>query len=288
MLSDRALLIGELLEKSSEIALKYYNSPGTELKPDQSVVTLADKAIEEYLVSRLEDLENDVYVIGEETSESKSLSYIEQALKKKAWIIDPIDGTSMYSARIPIWGISIGYAENGVIVDGGVFAPCTAEMLLSSGGKTYYSQPGTISDIPKWRERLEELSPVTSEFNGKTVIGEGQIQVHSGRFTCPNTINVFCSTIYEGILLATGRHGALICSSKLWDYAGVIQALCNLGFASTSQTGKVNILNREISIENYKLPNAADKKATFSVQEAISISSKLEYAQRIFSMWEPM
>ena len=39
MLSDRALLIGELLEKSSEIALKYYNSPGTELKPDQSVVT---------------------------------------------------------------------------------------------------------------------------------------------------------------------------------------------------------------------------------------------------------
>ena len=83
MLSDRALLIGELLEKSSEIALKYYNSPGTELKEDQSVVTLADKAIEEYLVSRLEDLENDVYVIGEETSESKSLSYIEQALKKK-------------------------------------------------------------------------------------------------------------------------------------------------------------------------------------------------------------
>ena len=111
MLSDRALLIGELLEKSSEIALKYYNSPGTELKPDQSVVTLADKAIEEYLVSRLEDLENDVYVIGEETSESKSLSYIEQALKKKAWIIDPIDGTSMYSARIPIWGISIGHIQ---------------------------------------------------------------------------------------------------------------------------------------------------------------------------------
>ena len=61
MLSDRALLIGELLEKSSEIALKYYNSPGTELKEDQSVVTLADKAIEEYLVSRLEDLENDVF-----------------------------------------------------------------------------------------------------------------------------------------------------------------------------------------------------------------------------------
>lgn len=286
MLSERALLIGELLEEASRIALEYYHSPATELKEDQSVVTLADKAIEKYLVSRLEDVENGVYVIGEETSDSKSPEYLEEALKKKAWIIDPIDGTSMYSTHIPIWGISIGYAENGVLVDGGVFAPCTAEMLISSDGKTYYSDAGSIADIPHWRDRLHEISLPRFEFDGKTVIGAGQNQVHTGYFTCTNTINVFCSTIYTAILVATGRHGAMVSRAKLWDYAGAIPALFNLGFISTSLTGKVNILNREISESNYILSN--DARVPFMVHEAICISSKMDDAERVIRMWKPV
>lgn len=284
MLSERALLIGELLEEASKIALQYYNAPSAELKDDQTVVTLADKAIEKYIVSRLEDVEKGVYVIGEETSESKSPSYIEQALKNKAWVIDPIDGTSMYANRIPLWGISIGYAENGVLLDGGIFAPCTAEMLLSSNGKVYYSSPGTVNDIPNWRERLEEITAPAIDFDGKSVIGAGQSQVHHGRFTCRNTVNAFCSTIYTAILLATGRHGAMISHAKLWDYAGSIPALANMGFYCTSLTGKVNILNREISAENYVLSN--DARIPFAAIETICMASKKEDAEKVVGFWE--
>ena len=284
MLSERALLIGELLEEASKIALQFYHAPSTELKEDQTVVTLADKAIEKYIVSRLEDVENGVYVIGEETSETKSPEYIEQALKNKAWVIDPIDGTSMYASRIALWGISIGYAENGVLIDGGVLAPCTAEMLLSSNGKAYYTPVGTTSDVANWRERIEEITPPQLDFDGKVVIGAGQRQVHAGRFTCKNTINAFCSTIYCCILLATGRHGAMISQAKLWDYAGSIPALSNLGFYCTSMSGKVDILNGEISAENYAVSN--DAKTPCLAKESIYISSKKEYAEKALGMWE--
>ena len=286
MLSERALLIGELLGEASKIAMQFYNAPSTELKEDQTVVTLADKAIEKYLVSRLEDLDNDVYVIGEETIETKSAEYVEKALKHKAWVIDPIDGTSMYATRIALWGISIGYAENGVLVDGGVLAPCTAEMLLSSNGKAYYTPAGTAADVSKWRERIEEIKLPQIDFDGKVVIGAGQHQIHTGHFLCKNTINSFCSTIYCCILLATGRHGAMISRAKLWDYAGSIPALANLGFYCATMSGKVDILNGKISAENYALNH--DAKVPFWAMDSIYVSSKKEYAEKALGMWEPI
>ena len=286
MLSERALLIGELLEEASKIALQFYNAPAAELKEDQTVVTLADKAVEKYLVSRLEDLENDVYVIGEETIESKSPEYVEKALKHKAWVIDPIDGTSMYANRIALWGISIGYAENGVLVDGGVLAPCTAEMLLSSNGKAYFTPAGTTADVANWRERIEEITLPQIDFDGKVVIGAGQHQIHTGRFRCTNIINSFCSTIYCCILLATGRHGAMISRAKLWDYAGSIPALANLGFYCATMSGKVNLLDCKISAENYALNQ--DAKVPFWAMDSIYVSSKKEYAEKALGMWEQM
>ena len=39
--------------EAAKIAMEYYSNPPMELKSDNSVVTAADKAIEQYLISRL-------------------------------------------------------------------------------------------------------------------------------------------------------------------------------------------------------------------------------------------
>jgi myo-inositol-1(or 4)-monophosphatase len=129
----------KIIAECGEIALKYYDNPGYELKPDKSIVTEADKAIEDYLTSKLNDPSKNAYMIGEETILSKNEEYISNALKENTWIIDPIDGTAPYSHHIPTWGISIAFMQNGIIKEGAIFLPVIGELFISCNDKIYYN-----------------------------------------------------------------------------------------------------------------------------------------------------
>ncbi len=85
-----------LLDESARIALHYFDAPEREFKQDRSIVTQADKEIEGMLGKEFDRPEDGVYLIGEETVETKDEQYLSRALKGSTWIIDPIDGTSSY------------------------------------------------------------------------------------------------------------------------------------------------------------------------------------------------
>lgn len=88
----------ELLLKSADIAMHYYNQPKQkELKQDRSIVTIADKSIEAVLAEYFDKPETGSYMIGEETVSQKNKEYIIEAVKNIAWIVDPIDGTVLYA-----------------------------------------------------------------------------------------------------------------------------------------------------------------------------------------------
>jgi len=48
------------------------------------------------------------------------------------WAVDPIDGTSNFVLGLPIWGISIGYIENGRSILGAIALP-DLQLTLSAG-----------------------------------------------------------------------------------------------------------------------------------------------------------
>ena len=121
--------IVSLLEQSGRIAMEYKTKMAPEMKSDNSIVTQADKAIEAFLDEAFTDEASNVFVIGEESIDSCSLS---KALDNTAFIIDPIDGTAVYAAGLPMWGISIGYAVKGVMTESAVYLPETEELCLSS------------------------------------------------------------------------------------------------------------------------------------------------------------
>ena len=73
--------LSQLFKSAGAIALKYFDSPPAELKSDQTVVTLADKEIEQLFAAVLDDPANDSYMIGEETIGKYPQSYIDNALK---------------------------------------------------------------------------------------------------------------------------------------------------------------------------------------------------------------
>ena len=231
-LSPLARRIAGLLAESARIGFAHLNDPHAELKPDRSIVTAADRAIEAFLNGELEDEAAGIRVIGEETCVKRSAAYLDAARREKCFIIDPIDGTAMYAHRIPFWGIIIGYAENGVLVDGGIAIPGTGELLLSDRGRTLYAQ--SAAPMTEWNfdAELKPLAPPPDRFDDSSLISISQPMAHYNAMRGTNVLTAFCSTAYMTMLLATGRVAAAYNAAHIWDFGGGLCALKNLGFVT--------------------------------------------------------
>ena len=90
-----------LVLESGRIGLSYFDYPEKEYKEDDSIVTLADKAIEDYLTVHLNQPEKGSYLLGEETIGLQTEEYLAAAFRHSAWVIDPIDGTAHFANNLP-------------------------------------------------------------------------------------------------------------------------------------------------------------------------------------------
>ncbi len=262
----------DLLIEAAHISLAMIKSPETELKSDLTPVTRADRAVEKFMTEQLENPAENCYLIGEETVSTKSADYLEQALKNTAWIIDPIDGTAEFAHQVPFWGNSIGFSQNGVVLEGGIIVPGTGEMMISNQGTTYYAMEG--SDPARWdfHRNLKPLTPPSEHFDESCIISLSQQVCKLGRIHSANTINTLCSSVYAAILLATGRHGAIITRAKLWDHAGYLASLKNLGFRASAPTEKQSILSMAINDQIYYLQ--PDAQVAFGLREKQTIIAR--------------
>lgn len=114
---------------------------GIERKTDNSVVTEADKKNEALIKQRLVSKHGGDF-IGEETGRT-----VDAGNSNKEWIVDPIDGTTNYSAGTlgegnfasdPNWGVSIALRENGKVTHGVVYLPETGQLYFAQEGKGAY------------------------------------------------------------------------------------------------------------------------------------------------------
>lgn len=84
-------------------------------KGPMDLLTAADIAVEALLRDRIEALEPNVTILGEEGGLTGTGSVI--------WIIDPIDGTVNFSRGTPNWAISIGRFDGITLTHGVIHAP---------------------------------------------------------------------------------------------------------------------------------------------------------------------
>lgn len=119
--------LGELLEEAKAVALRERFRLQREQKPDGSVVTSADRAVEKLLRQRLPALISDAGFWGEEEG-------LDPGPEGTMWLVDPVDGTTNFACGSPLWGISIGFIREGEIVLGGVALPDLEETYLAAKG----------------------------------------------------------------------------------------------------------------------------------------------------------
>ncbi|MBI5830887.1 MAG: inositol monophosphatase [Armatimonadetes bacterium] len=124
--------VTDIARRAGAIALRYYRGDVADMqaerKSDSSWVTCADRAVEQAVRDELERAFPHDSQLGEEMGRRGMLD------AKRVWVIDPIDGTTNFVHRMPIWCIAIGLMEAGEPVLGVLYQPVTNEMFKGAVG----------------------------------------------------------------------------------------------------------------------------------------------------------
>jgi len=141
----------QLAYRAGRITLSYYNK-GIQhnLKSDETPVTAADRATEEFIRGEIEKTYPTHAIVGEE--------YGEQAGEDNPfrWIVDPIDGTKSFIKGVPFYSVLIGLEIEGVARVGAVCFPAMDEVLYAADGLGAWcnGRRVRVSEVSKMKEAV--------------------------------------------------------------------------------------------------------------------------------------
>ncbi len=219
----------DLALEAGRIGLRHYGKTASELKSDGSVVTVADRAIEQYLGQFFDCPGEGSYLLGEETLDSRDEAYIEAALAAEAcWVVDPIDGTAPYTAEFPAWGISIGLVRAGEFAEGVIYLPAQGYVIVTAGDTVYHCEQVT-PEMTAGEVKLTEVPRHFPHLGGAGHVGITQRYAKNARLDFSNAVFTWCSCVTPFYYIATGRLLAYFVDAKAWDVAGGFPILRRLG-----------------------------------------------------------
>lgn len=147
----------ELADAADRIALGVLErGPLVERKPDGSVVTDADRAIEAMIRHRLLERRPAAAVIGEELGSHGS--------GPVRWVIDPIDGTAHYASQRPGFALLLACEVDGEVTVGVVSAPALGLRWWAARGH------GSWSSSPDDGTRRSEVTTTVSLAEARGVV----------------------------------------------------------------------------------------------------------------------
>jgi myo-inositol-1(or 4)-monophosphatase len=202
--------IKEIIQKAGETIMPFFGTAEVIHTKEKvtDVVTKADLASQEVLVSAIKKNYPDHGIISEESKDyNTNAEYV--------WYIDPLDGTKNFASRVPMFGINVALAYKGGIKYAAIFSPPTNELCYAETGKGTYLNGKKIE--------------CSSKQDWKGIYGVGQVgygqkyaafqeklnQLSEGAWT--NSIG--CPAL-SAIWVADGRrHWYIGPSRNSWDYA---------------------------------------------------------------------
>ena len=123
--------------KTKEIMFKYFNAENSSsYKLDNTIVTIADKEINHYLIEQVKIKYPNHSVDGEEE---------EMGINDYVWVCDPVDGTAMFARSIPTCVFSIALCIKGIPVVGVVYDPFMDNMYHAVKNSGAYKNNKRIS-----------------------------------------------------------------------------------------------------------------------------------------------
>lgn len=121
-------------------------------KSEVDLVTRADVRSERAIVARLRRAFPDHRIVGEELGEQETAN----AGARYLWYVDPLDGTTNFAHRFPVFAVSLGLMEDGQPVAGVVYHPVARELFTAIRGRgaRLNRKPIHVSRVPRLGESL--------------------------------------------------------------------------------------------------------------------------------------
>lgn len=121
--------LSQVIKETRALALDYWTKGfAVETKPDRSLVTQADKAIERLFADRLTAAFPGDGLYGEEWGHRR----LDAA---RVWVIDPIDGTQAFVMGVPVFSTLIALVEGGQVVQAVMDFPALDRQFVAATGR---------------------------------------------------------------------------------------------------------------------------------------------------------
>lgn len=213
-------VLAEIGTRAGRLAQEERKRLATELKSDGSLVTNADRKVEEFLRTELAPLASETSVWGEEFGRDDEGS-------NGIWLLDPIDGTSNFAMGLPTWGVSIARWQDGQLREGCIFLPDLEELYVAAkgAGATLNGEPipAVVSGRPKAFELISCCPHIAP------LIGSEKVP---GRLRC------FGASVVDGSWTVTQRlRGLYGMGERLYDVAATLVLATEVGLVASYTDG---------------------------------------------------
>jgi myo-inositol-1(or 4)-monophosphatase len=133
-------------------------------KHPHDLVTEADRASEDAIVAAIRAAFPHAAILGEEGG-------VYAGTSDERFVVDPLDGTTNYAHRYPIFCVSIAYERAGVLEAAAIEAPLLGMRFAAKrgGGATLNGNPIRVSTAPSVRSSLlcTGFNPANYDRNGR-------------------------------------------------------------------------------------------------------------------------
>jgi len=211
------------------IAERYPTHRNVSRKGYRDLVTETDLAAEHVILNLIQDRFPEHAILSEETSGGE----IDEGY---TWVIDPLDGTSNYTHRVPIFSVSVALLQRGRPLVGVVYDPMRGHLFAGErgSGATLNDQPLQVSTIPQLPEGLIGFDWARDEEKRKQVLSRLQRVA-----PLSHTVRALGSAALGLTYVAAGwLDGYFHLALHPWDAAAAVLLITEAGGCCTSFDGK--------------------------------------------------
>jgi myo-inositol-1(or 4)-monophosphatase len=225
--------------------------PGVEVEHKGAIdlVTEADRQSEEIIVRALRKSFPSDDILTEESENARTTS-------NRRWIVDPLDGTTNYTHRFPVWCVSIAFERKGIIEVGVVYDPNRKELFTARRGRGAFLN-GSRINVSQQRDLSKSLLVTgfpydvhTSEQDNLGLFGKFIKQAQAVRRSGSAAVDL--------VYVACGRFdGFWEMKLSPWDTAAASLVVAEAGGKVTDFSGKsFSCYDRECLASNGKIHRA--------------------------------
>lgn len=225
---------------------KVFSRSEVRKKSRHEIVTRVDLEANQAIIKIIKSKYKNHDFLSEETG-------LEENPEKYIWLIDPLDGTTNYSTKCPVFAVSIALAYQAKIILGVTFAPLTRELFVAQRGRgaTLNRKKIHVSKTPALKK-----SVITYGYSHRDRSYSRAIKIYSRIFEKTTNVRHFGSSTLELAYVACGRTDAEYIPGQIniWDVAAGVLMVEEAGGTVTDFKGfRCGLDCRDILASNGKI-----------------------------------